>query len=254
MNTLREDFLKELECPVCMNYMAPPIWMCESGHSICESCRPKLNACPTCRQPFLSVRNKALENLSQLAKFPCPYKSYGCELVFAQEEVTEHQILCPFRSYDCPLSKAEGIMCLWSGILPDMKEHIKAHHRNRLTELDFLKEVVIRKYRRDTKYSRVIIACGEIFHQQFEVIGNVFYFVIQHVGPENCESKFQYNFTMASREHAESVSLSFVARSYRVEIERIHQSGQCVKLFFGTVKNFLDENNNFKFEFYIRRL
>lgn len=254
MNTLSEDFLKELECPVCMEYMAPPITMCVSGHNICNSCRPKLKECPTCRQPFLNVRNKALENLSLLAKYPCPYKRYGCQLVFAQEQITEHQILCPYRSYNCPLSEAEGIMCKWLGIREDVREHVEAYHRNRLTQLDFLKEVLIRKYRPEIKYSRVIIACDEVFYQQFQVIDNIFYFVIQHIGPENYDSKFQYNFTMASEQHAESISISFVARSCKVDIATIHRSGQCVKLCFNTVKNFLNEKNNLKFEFYIRRL
>jgi E3 ubiquitin-protein ligase SIAH1 len=254
MNTLSEDFLKELECPVCMEYMTPPITMCKSGHNICNSCRPKLRECPTCRQSFLNVRNKALENLSVLAKYPCPYKSYGCQLVFGQEEITQHQILCPYRSYNCPLSKAEGIMCKWSGILEDVREHVQGHHRNRLTEVDFLREVLIRKYKPEIKYSRVIIACGEIFYQQFEVIDNIFYFVIQHIGPESYDSKFQYNFTIASQGHAESISISFVARSCKVDIETIHRSGQCVKLCFDTVKNFLYDNGNLKFEFFIRRL
>jgi hypothetical protein len=254
MDTLSEDFLKELECPVCMEYMVPPIRMCQSGHNICSTCRPKLRECPTCRQPFLTVRNKALENLSLLAKFQCPYRSYGCQLVFGQEEITKHKVLCLYRPYNCPLSKAEGIMCEWSGIRDDMKDHLHTQHRNRLTEIEFLKEVLIRKYKREMKYSRVIIACGEIFYQQFQVRDNVFYFVIQHVGPEEYDSKFQYNFTITSPEHAESVSFSFVAQSYTVDIDAIHRSGQCVKLFFDTVKNFLKENNNFKFEFYIRRI
>lgn len=145
-------------------------------------------------------------------------------------------------------------MCKWSGIREDMREHIQAQHRNRLTEMDFLKEVLIRKYRPEIKYSRVIIACGEIFYQQFQVIDSIFYFVIQHVGPENYDSKFQYNFTIASEEHAESISISFVARSCKVDIETIHRSGQCVKLCFDTVKNFLNEKNHLKFEFYIRKL
>jgi E3 ubiquitin-protein ligase SIAH1 len=254
MNTLSEDFLKELECPVCMEYMTPPITMCKSGHNICSSCRPKLKSCPTCRQLFLNVRNKALENLSLLAKFPCPYKSYGCQLVFAQEQIIEHKVLCPYRSYSCPFSEAEGIMCKWSGIREDMKDHIKAEHRNRLTEMDFLKEVIIRRYKHEYRYTRVIFACDEMFYQQFEVIDNVFYFVIQHIGPENYDPKFQYNFTITTRQHAESISMSFVARSCKVDIEKIHRSGQCVKLCFDTVKNFLDEKNNFKFEFYIRTL
>lgn len=36
---LTEALLKELKCPVCMEYMVPPIKLCTSGHNICSKCR-----------------------------------------------------------------------------------------------------------------------------------------------------------------------------------------------------------------------
>lgn len=254
MDTLSEDFLKELECPVCLEYMMPPITMCESGHNICDCCRPKLDKCPTCRQPFLNVRNKALENVAWKLQYPCRYKSTGCSMLLQPKLMDEHQLACPYRPYKCPLSKAESIMCEWVGALAGLKEHIETKHRNRLTDIAHGKEVVIRRYRSECKFSRVIFAYDEIFYQQFEVIDNVFYFVIQHIGPENYGSKFQYNFTLETYGSSEYVSLAFVVRSCKVDIKDIYRSGQCVKLFFETVKNFLNERGDFKFEFHIRKL
>merc|ERR1712096_574677 len=39
-----EDARKELECPVCLEEMKPPmkIWMCSLSHIICEPCKNKL--------------------------------------------------------------------------------------------------------------------------------------------------------------------------------------------------------------------
>ena len=37
------------ECPVCYDYVLPPILQCQSGHLVCSSCRSKLTLCPTCR-------------------------------------------------------------------------------------------------------------------------------------------------------------------------------------------------------------
>ena len=37
-----EEKEKELECPVCLETAAPPIFMCEEQHLVCESCRPKV--------------------------------------------------------------------------------------------------------------------------------------------------------------------------------------------------------------------
>lgn len=40
------------ECPVCFDYVLPPILQCQSGHLVCANCRPKLTCCPTCRGPL----------------------------------------------------------------------------------------------------------------------------------------------------------------------------------------------------------
>lgn len=68
---------KELECPICMEVMAPPsrIWQCKVGHVICELCKDKVkkqtastttvSICPTCKTaPFIG-RNLALERISR---------------------------------------------------------------------------------------------------------------------------------------------------------------------------------------------
>jgi len=68
---------KELECPICMEVMAPPsrIWQCNAGHVICEPCKDKVKKqtastiaaviCPTCKTaPFIG-RNLALERVSR---------------------------------------------------------------------------------------------------------------------------------------------------------------------------------------------
>lgn len=237
-----------------MEYMTPPITLCESGHNICKSCRPNLDNCPTCRQPYLKVRNKALENLAQKVHYPCCYRSNGCSVVLRPDLIGDHQLSCHYRPYYCPLSKAEGIECKWVGELVSLKKHIQTEHRDRLTDLKSVKKVVIMGYKSEHKYSRVIFACNEMFYQQFEVKDSVFYFVIQHIGPENYDLKFQYNFTLATYRNVESVSATFVARSCKVSVGDIHRSGQCVKLCFETVKNFLDETNNFKFEFHIKKI
>ncbi|KAF3840554.1 hypothetical protein F7725_006416 [Dissostichus mawsoni] len=36
------------ECPVCFDYVLPPILQCQAGHLVCNACRQKLSCCPTC--------------------------------------------------------------------------------------------------------------------------------------------------------------------------------------------------------------
>ena len=59
---------QELECPVCLTEMLPPvrIWQCSSGHAVCHTCKrnPNINKkCPTCRQAIIG-RATVLEKMA----------------------------------------------------------------------------------------------------------------------------------------------------------------------------------------------
>ena len=36
-NSVEQIVLRQLECPVCMEYMRPPITLCANGHNICNT-------------------------------------------------------------------------------------------------------------------------------------------------------------------------------------------------------------------------
>lgn len=60
------------ECPVCFDYVLPPILQCQAGHLVCNPCRQKLSCCPTCRGPLSpSIRNLAMEKVASTLPFPC---------------------------------------------------------------------------------------------------------------------------------------------------------------------------------------
>merc|ERR1712099_36175 len=42
----------DLECPVCFEVCAAPIYSCDEQHIICSECRPKVSTCPECREPY----------------------------------------------------------------------------------------------------------------------------------------------------------------------------------------------------------
>ncbi|XP_034746547.1 E3 ubiquitin-protein ligase Siah2-like isoform X1 [Etheostoma cragini] len=63
------------ECPVCFDYVLPPILQCQAGHLVCNLCRQKLSCCPTCRGPLTpSIRNLAMEKVASTLPFPCKVK------------------------------------------------------------------------------------------------------------------------------------------------------------------------------------
>ena len=67
---------KELECPICMEIMAPPsrIFQCKQGHVICEVCKERVkkqtsasnaSICSICKTAPIIGRNLALERISR---------------------------------------------------------------------------------------------------------------------------------------------------------------------------------------------
>ena len=57
------DLASLFECPVCFDYVLPPILQCQSGHLVCANCRPKLTCCPTCRGTLGNIRNLGMEKV-----------------------------------------------------------------------------------------------------------------------------------------------------------------------------------------------
>ncbi|XP_035928178.1 E3 ubiquitin-protein ligase Siah1-like [Halichoerus grypus] len=119
------DLASLFECPVCFDYVLPPILQCHSGHLVCTTCRPKLKCCPTCRGPLASIRNLAMEKVASSVLFPCKHVSYGCELTLPHADKITHEKLCEFRPYLCP---CPGAFCKWQGPVDAVMPHLMHQH------------------------------------------------------------------------------------------------------------------------------
>ncbi|KAB0343114.1 hypothetical protein FD754_020040 [Muntiacus muntjak] len=108
------DLASLFECPVCFDYVLPPILPCQSGHLVCCNCRPKLSCCPTCRSPLGSTHNLVMEKVANSLLFPCIYSFSGCELTLPYTEKADHEELCEFRPCSCPFP---GVACKCQGSL-----------------------------------------------------------------------------------------------------------------------------------------
>jgi len=135
---LTKDVLEQLECPVCMQYMLPPITLCSNGHNICSSCKQKIQKCPSCREPLSdTLRNRAMEKLAVRVECPCSNKPHGCTLTFYIALVREHEDVGQFGPFDCPLNYR--IKCNWTGSLTEIKDRVL--HKNK----DILRRPYVRR-------------------------------------------------------------------------------------------------------------
>lgn len=115
-----------LECPVCLERMHPPIYQCVEGHTICNRCHSKVDACPACRSGALNIRCRALEQLTEkLTDIPCKFSSLGCLYTTRYADLPAHETLCPFRPLRC-LHVDSG--CHFESNPVEMAEHLLEKH------------------------------------------------------------------------------------------------------------------------------
>lgn len=127
---LNKELASIFECPVCYDYVLPPIFQCHRGHLVCINCRPKLTCCPSCRGSLRSIRNLAMEKVANSVLFPCKYASTGCVLCLPYPEKLKHEDICKFRSFPCP---CPGTSCKWQGLMDLMVTHLTQQHKSIIT-------------------------------------------------------------------------------------------------------------------------
>ncbi|XP_022118924.2 uncharacterized protein LOC110995862 isoform X2 [Pieris rapae] len=122
LKKFNEKFLRVLECPVCLECMAPPLRQCGRGHLLCSRCCSRLNSCPLCRTGLSSVRNRAMEAVAELLKYPC---RHGCGQERRLKHREAHEANCSSRIYKCPAASCtEGS----SMTLGDLPRHLQMRH------------------------------------------------------------------------------------------------------------------------------
>jgi E3 ubiquitin-protein ligase SIAH1 len=251
---LKQSLLNELECPVCMEYMVPPITLCVNGHNICDICRPKVPLCPNCRQHFLSTRNVALEKLAREVKYPCTYQKYGCEEFFVHDAVREHQDRCRYRPQTCPAFKWLNEVCSWTGIYCDIKKHLREKHLGQCYEYVAGKFRVLRNIEPCMSLSQFVFALNEVFFLRFQASNNTFYAVLLYVGPAENAAKYKYKVEFVNKDDTEGVTVMHLTRSFDEKLDDIFNSGNCVKVHYDVVSRLENKESGLKFKIEIFRV
>lgn len=140
-NPLNEKLLSDLECPVCFQYMNFPIYMCDSGHSICKVCKDKLTNCPTCTQQLRDSRNYTLEKISEHVLYPCKFKQDGCNFMANFQDLSIHEHSCTaFKAnsgnFWCMFNSMNS--CPWVGDINKFSQHLKVSHAGKYYNLGTL--------------------------------------------------------------------------------------------------------------------
>lgn len=189
---LDEKLLNFLECPICSNFMKPPILQCLSGHSICSTCRPKLGQCPTCRSSFGNTRNYSLEAVSSGVRYPCVYRDFGCVVTMPPTQIIQHEGECPVRPYTCPLK--DVLLCHWEGTHSNISTHLKACHSEKVKFTNHLKTTLVFSFDHVQYDVYCLVTYGEVFRVWFrhDVGDQNGYWAVQLVGSKNEAKNYKF--------------------------------------------------------------
>ena len=209
---LYEIVWSELECPVCMQYMVPPIKLCSNGHNICSKCRGRVQLCPTCRAEFSQIRNVALENIARRMKYPCVNRQNGCLNLFSIEDIAEHHTACVYGKINCPFHFY--MTCSWKGPKNDLKEHAKAAHPGYFKEESSFNC-------RYLSEDLVVLSCfGELFIFYLQKRDRRYYAAVQLIGTSSEASKYKCEFALRAANGIEQISNTFLVRGYSEDFKQ----------------------------------
>ncbi|XP_017780590.1 PREDICTED: E3 ubiquitin-protein ligase siah-1-like [Nicrophorus vespilloides] len=111
------DKLSLIKCSTCSDNMTSPIYMCDSGHSVCYQC--KLKTCGVCGNSIHDFRNTDLEEESRRMRHPCRYNL--CSTVLEGRIIREHEVQCKYTGYKC-------FVCCKKFVYSDAEVHFKMVH------------------------------------------------------------------------------------------------------------------------------
>jgi len=263
LTDLQESLLSLLECPVCTEYMVPPIMLCVNGRNICNICRPKLADCPTCRNPFLSTRSLALEKLAREVKYPSTYRYFGCGEFFALDELDEHSVSCRYE-LKCPAAmkhiheyydwRYRPKPCDWTGNYKEVKNHLMENHLEMCSDYGETESRSLDGCLYTGGCNKFVFVYNEVFFRHFFCLDNTFAVAVQYIGPPEKAAKYKYRVEFVNTDNTEGVRVMHLTISFLEHVRDVFDKGNCAKVLYGVLSRLINLEGNLKFKLEILRV
>lgn len=248
---LDEDLLKQLECPVCTDYMTSPITLCQNGHNICAKCKSDVSTCPSCGGELLRIRNVTLEDIAKTTMYPCKNREEGCLQIFSMDNRLDHEIQCLYKKRKCPFTKISKDNCAWTGIMSNIGSHVSEDHSCEKRSVTGVFKIKLETLCASKYYREAVFNLGKLFFIFWEIKECNIYFAVFYIGPENDAEEFVYDFKI--KKHNEKISVSATCHSYLQDVDAVLQPGECVVLPYGAVLKYLSKCDDLSCEIEIRK-
>jgi hypothetical protein len=121
----------------------------------------------------------------------------------------------------------------------DYNGHGPGHYNRRLFQISGVTPV--------TKQSKHIFAYNDIFYSCSEFKNDIFYSVLQYIGPAADAAKYKYKLEFVSMGCEENLTVTLLARSLDEDLNEVYNSGKCVKLYPVQYNRFANDWNELTF-------
>ncbi|KAL8117942.1 E3 ubiquitin-protein ligase SINA-like 7 [Apium graveolens] len=195
-----------LDCAICFEPFAIPVYQCDNGHTACSSCCGKLrNKCPSCCSPIGYNRCRALEKVLEAAKITCSNSKYGCKERVSYSMKREHERSCVCEPCYCPLP-----VCDFDGSCKDIYLHFARKHTASVTRFTFDCSFPVRigvgmkfKFLQEQDNTLFVLNYG------IQTIGNVANIIC--IGPSSVQKVYSYELEASNADS--TVKLTSLAHS-----------------------------------------
>jgi hypothetical protein len=194
----------------------------------------------------------ALETVAADVKHPCEYRDYGCKKIYGLDFIGEHEEKCRYKIQSCPVKKLNFGTCNWTGISSSVKSHLMEAHKDCLDKNSSMLGFNNRYFHISgvtpaTKQCKLLCASNVIFYSCSEIKNGIFYSALLYIGPAADAAKYKYKLEFSDKERPECLAVTLLARSLDEDLNEVHDSGKCVKLYPEQYNCFANDRNELAF-------
>ncbi|XP_044258658.1 uncharacterized protein LOC123007426 [Tribolium madens] len=240
------EMLSELECPVCLHYIIPPIFQCVTGHSICGTCKEQITQCPICREDIKNTQNFTLEKMAFLITYPCKNSDHGCDFADKPGKIKHHQKYCLYGPQHCPLKEYEN--CNWKGSAKDIYRHIQDVHHDNILEVDTVRLFLDGNYFEEEENTCYIMKYGDaLFKLHYRYYRQRFYWAMQLIGPPEEANKYKFEIDICdNNNNNRKLFLRNFCSNLKEKNDCFTDADQYVFLALDQIRSFLSEMLTFR--------
>lgn len=242
-NMISYDILSELECPVCLEYITPPIYQCVSGHSFDLACKNSITECPVCKKEIYPSSNVTLEKVTSYLIYPCKNIEYGCEYASGPQKIKEHEKYCKHGARSCPINEYEW--CIWKNKTSEMYSHIRNIHHDCLLEVDTVCTFVDLEQEEACCY--LLKYAKNLFKLHYRYQNATFSWAMQLIGPPDESSNYWFEIDIIDNVSIKKrMLMRSVCSPFSDKQDAFSQDDRYIFLKLDQVRSFINENLSYR--------